>query len=58
MYSFLSLIAPGNHPFQPRATPPSSIVSGLSQAGEVRQRRDEETSRRQNEDSGYVKAEG
>ena len=40
MYSFLGLIAPGNHPFLPRAAPPSVIVSGLSQAGKVRQPRD------------------
>ena len=50
MYSFLGLITLGN--------PPSVIVSGLSQAGEVRQPRDWETSCRQNEDLGYVKAEG
>ena len=40
MYSFLDLITLGNHPFLPRAAPPSGIVSGLSQAGEVRQPRD------------------
>ena len=58
MHSFLGLIAPETSPFQHRATPTSSIVSGLSQAGEVLQPRDQETSCRQNEDSGYVKAEG
>ena len=58
MHSFLGLITLGTRPFQYRATPTSGIVSGLSQAGEVRQSRDEETSCRQNEDSGYVKAEG
>ena len=45
-------------PFQNRSAPPSVIVSGLSQAGEVRQPRDYETSYRQKEDSGSVKAEG
>ena len=58
MYSFLGLITLGNHSFLPGAAPPSSIVSGLSQAGEVRQPRDWETSCRQNEDSGFVKPEG
>ena len=58
MHSFLGLIALGNFSFLPRAAPPSHIVSGLSQAGEVRQRRDQETFHRQNEGSGYVKAEG
>ena len=57
IHSFLGLIASGNCLFLLRAVPPSGIVSGLSQAGEVRQSRDEETSCRQNEDSGYVKAE-
>ena len=58
MHSFLGLIAPGNCPFLPRAALPSVIVSGLSQAGEVRQPRHQETSCRQNEDSGYVKDKG
>ena len=59
MYSFLGLITPGESTvFWNRAALPSVIVSGLSQAGEVRQPKDEETSCRHNEDSGYVKAEG
>ena len=58
MHSFLGLITPGNCPFLPRTAPPSGIVSGLSQVGEVRQPRDWETSYRPNEDSGYVKAKG
>ena len=58
MQSFLGLIALRNCPFQHRAPPTSGIVSGLNQVGEVRQPRDWETSHRQNEDSGYVKAEG
>ncbi|KAF6086190.1 hypothetical protein HJG60_008396 [Phyllostomus discolor] len=33
MHSFLGLITLGNHPFQHRAAPTSSIVSGLSQVG-------------------------
>ena len=36
MYSFLVLITLGNCPFLPRAVPPSSIVSGLNWAGELR----------------------
>ena len=40
MHSFLGLIALGNHPFLPRAAPLSGMVSGLNQAGEVRQPRD------------------
>ena len=40
IYSFLGLIAPGIRPFQHRIAPPSVIVSGLSQAWEVRQPRD------------------
>ena len=58
MHSFLGLMAGGTCLFQHRAAPTSGIVLGLSQAGEVRQPRDEETSGRQNADSGYVKAEG
>ena len=58
MHSFLGLIPQGICPSQHRTALPSVIVSGLRQAGEVRQPRDEETSCRQNEDSGYVKAEG
>ena len=58
MHSFLGLIALGNCPFLPRASQPFGIVSDLSQAGEVRQPRDEQSSYRQNEDSGSVKAEG
>ena len=58
MYFFLGVIAPGNCPFQHRTAPTSSIVSGFSRAGEVRQPRDQETSCRQDEDSGYVKAKG
>ena len=58
MHSFLDLIALGNQLFLPRVPPPSVIVSGLSQAREVRQPRDQESSCRQNEDSGYVKAKG
>ena len=38
MHSFF--INPGNHPFLHRAALPFSIVSGLSQVGEVRQPRD------------------
>ena len=40
MHSFLGLIALGTGPFQHRAAPTSGIVSGLSQAGEVKQPRD------------------
>ena len=40
MYFFLGLVALGNHQFLPRAALSSGIVSGLSQAGEVRQPRD------------------
>ena len=40
MHSFLGLITLGNCQFLTRAAPPSSIVSGLSQAGGVRQPRD------------------
>ena len=35
MHSFLGLMAPGNHPFQHRAVPPSGIVSGLNQVEDV-----------------------
>ena len=59
MYVFLlGLILQGIRPSQPRTALPSVIASGLRQAREVRQPRDEETSCRQNEDSGYFKAEG
>ena len=59
MYAvFLRLDSPGNPPLPAQTALPSVIVSGLSQAREVRQPRDLETSCRQNEDSSYVKAEG
>ena len=59
MYVFLlGLIPQGIRPSQHRTALPSVIASGLSQAREVRQPRDYETSCRQNEDSGYFKAEG
>ena len=59
MYVFsLGLIPQGIRPSQHGTAPPSVIASGLSQAREVRQLRDYETSCRQNEDSGYFKAEG
>ena len=55
---FLGLIPEGIRSSQHRTALPSVIVSGLSQAGKVRQPRDQETSCRQNEDSGYLKVEG
>ena len=55
---FLGLIPQGIRPSQHRTALSSVIASGLSQAREVRQPRDWETSCRQNEDSGYFKAEG
>ena len=59
MYVFsLGLIPQGICPSQHGTALPSVIVSGLSQAREVRQTRDQETSCRQNEDSGHFKAEG
>ena len=54
----LGLIPQGICPSQHRTVLPSVIASGLSQAREVKQPRDYETSCRQNEDSGYFKAEG
>ena len=58
MHSFLGLITLENCWLLPRAAPPSGIVSGLSQSGEVRQPRDWETSYREHEHSSYVKAKG
>ena len=59
MYVFLlGLIPQGIRPSQHRTALPFVIASGLSQAREVRQPRDQETSCGLNEDSGYFKAEG
>ena len=52
MHSFLGLVIPGDMPFPAQGPPTSSIVSGLGEAGEGRQPRDQETFCRQNEDSG------